>query len=197
VCIAYVDEMARLVLLNGPPASGKSTLATRLVRTRPMALNLDIDLIRGQLGAWTDSPADAGVVARRLAIAMAATHLGDGHDVVVPQFLAHPEFIVDLAGTARRVGADFVEIALIVTRTETIDAFAGRSARPDNQQHRDAHALVERSGGVAALGEMYDRYIELLETRPNATRIEARRGDVEGTLRAIEKILATVPRTPV
>ena len=79
VChVAYVDEVALLVLLNGPPASGKSTLATRLVRTRPMAPNLDIDLIRGQLGAWTDSLADAGVAARRLAVAMTATTLPTG-----------------------------------------------------------------------------------------------------------------------
>jgi predicted kinase len=190
--VAYVDEVALLVLLNGPPASGKSTLATRLVRTRPMALNLDIDLIRGQLGAWTDSPADAGVAARRLAVAMTATHLADGHDVVVPQFLARKEFIAELADTAERAGSAFVEIALIVSRAETIEAFGGRSASPDNQQHRDAHTLIERSGGLAALGEMYDRYIELLDTRPNAKRIEARRGDVEGTLRAIETTLAKV-----
>jgi hypothetical protein len=39
---------------------------------------------------------------------------------------------------------------------------------------------------------MYDRYIELLDTRPNAKRIEARRGDAEGTLRAIETNLAKV-----
>jgi hypothetical protein len=108
VCrVAYVDEVALLVLLNGPPASGKSTLATRLVRTRPMALNLDIDLIRGQLGAWTDSPADAGVAARRLAVSMTATHLADGHDVVVPQFLARKEFIAELADTAERAGSAF------------------------------------------------------------------------------------------
>lgn len=156
-----------------------------------MALNLDIDLIRGQLGAWTDAPADAGVAARRLAVAMAAGHLSDGHDVVVPQFLARPEFIVELADTARRVGATYVEIALIVSRAETFEAFTGRSASPENQQHRDAQALVEGSGGLDALGEMYDRYIALLDTRPNARRIEVRRGDVEDTLRAIENTLAT------
>jgi hypothetical protein len=156
-----------------------------------MALNLDIDVIRGQLGAWTDAPADAGVAARRLAVAMAATHLADGLDVFVPQFLAREEFIVDLADTAHRVGAAFVEFALIVGRAQTFEAFVGRSASPENQQHRDAQALVDRSGGLAALGEMYDRYVELLDRRPDARRIEVRRGDVEHTLRAIETSLAT------
>lgn len=43
-----------------------------------------------------------------------------------------------------------------------------------------------------ALGAMYDRYVALLDTRPNAQRIEVRRDDVEDTLRAIENALATV-----
>ena len=64
-----------LVLLNGPPAAGKSTLAARLVATRPLALNLDIDVVRGLLGAWIDRPAGAGLAARALAISMAADSL--------------------------------------------------------------------------------------------------------------------------
>lgn len=79
--------VADLILLNGPPASGKSTVAAALVARRPLALNLDVDIVRGSLGQWRNTPADAGIAARRLAIAMATTHLGQGHDVVVPQFL--------------------------------------------------------------------------------------------------------------
>lgn len=44
---AYAEAMAMLVLLNGPPASGKSTIAQRLVDSRSLSLNLDIDIVRG------------------------------------------------------------------------------------------------------------------------------------------------------
>ena len=159
-----------------------------------MALDLDIDLIRGQLGAWLDSPDDAGVAARRLAIAMAATHLAGGYDVVVPQFLAREEFIHELADTALHVGATFVEIGLVVGRAEVLEAFVSRSVAPDNQQHRDAQALVERSGGTDALGEMYERFMELLDGRPGAWRVEVVRGDVEGTLRAVEAAIEAATR---
>lgn len=47
----------------------------------------------GQLGGWLDRPTEAGHAARRLAVAMSATHLASGYDVVVPQFLGRPEFI--------------------------------------------------------------------------------------------------------
>ena len=56
--------MATLVLLNGPSASGKSTLAARFIAEHPMALNLDVDVIRGLLGRRIDQPVDAsGVIA--------------------------------------------------------------------------------------------------------------------------------------
>ena len=74
----------------------------------------------------------------------------------------------------------------MMRHAETLQTFAQRSASPDNQQHRDTAALVEQSGGENALGEMHDRLMELLATRPSVHRIEVVRGDVEATLRLIE-----------
>jgi len=79
------------ILLNGPPASGKSTLAQRFVDAHPFALNLDIDVVRGLLGSWLDDPLAAGSAARSLALAMAETHLLAGKDVIVPQFLGRTQ----------------------------------------------------------------------------------------------------------
>ena len=177
-----------LILLNGPPSSGKSTLAERWVLGRPVALNLDIDVIRGLLGAWDATP-DGGRAALKLAIAMASTHLTDGYDVIVPQFLARESFITELETLARAVRARFVEIALIVSREETLGAFALRSVEPENQQHRDAHASLERLGGMSILGEMHDEFMQLLDTRPSAHRIDVVRGDVEATLRLLESVI--------
>ncbi|MBA3302830.1 MAG: AAA family ATPase, partial [Acidimicrobiia bacterium] len=41
--------MPRLILLNGPPGIGKSTLAQRFVDEHPLALNLDLDAVRAML----------------------------------------------------------------------------------------------------------------------------------------------------
>jgi hypothetical protein len=117
---------------------------------------------------------------------MASTHLAAGHDVVVPQFIARETFVIELETVARNVGARFVEIALLASRDDTLRAFSERSAAPENQQHRDAQQLVERSSGDDALGESYDRFVRFLETRPNARRITVIRGDIEATLRPVE-----------
>jgi predicted kinase len=179
-----------LVLLNGPPASGKSTLAARLIESRPLALDLDLDVVRSLLGGRLDDPTGAGLAARRLAVEMARTHLRAGHDVVVPQFIGRVEFVEQLEAVADDVGARFVEIALVLDRAAAIEAFQRRRTAPEEQAHLDAAGLVDRSNSPDPVGEMYDRYAELLESRPNVQRIGVRRGDVEATLEAIEALLS-------
>jgi predicted kinase len=181
---------AALILLNGPPASGKSTLAERLVSLRPLALNLDIDLVRGQLGGWLDQPAVAGLAARALAISMINTHLGAGYDVVVPQLLARPDFIEQLEGVAVAAGAEFVEIALDVTKDVAISAFEERRRAPTHPTHRDASDLVERSRSADPVAAIYDALQLLLETRPTCHRIDAPREDIDKTLTSIRRTLS-------
>jgi predicted kinase len=181
--------VANLVLVNGPPASGKSTVAAGVVARRSLALNLDVDVVRGLLGAWRADPMGAGLAARRVALAMASAHLGADHDVIVPQFLAREEFIDQLAAVAGGVGARFVEVALVLPRAQAVEAFARRSASPTTQQHRDAAADVEHAGGVPALEAMYDAYVQLLDRRSHVRRIDLVDGDVAGTIDRIEAIM--------
>jgi predicted kinase len=181
--------MAVLVLLNGPPASGKSTIARRFVDARPLSLALDIDVVRGMLGAWLDDPSTAGLAARSLALVMAEAHLAGGHDVIVPQFLGRDDFIEQLGGAADRSGATFVETALWLDRGGAIAAFADRRAAPSTQAHHDAAALVDRSPQADPVGEMYDAFVRVVEQRPATRRIEVVPGDVEQTFARFESAL--------
>jgi predicted kinase len=188
--------MAMLVLLNGPPASGKSTIARRLTEVRPLSLCLDVDVVRGLLGDWLRSPTEAGLAARSLAIAMARTHLEAGHDVIVPQFLGRAEFIEQLEALARGTGVAFVEIALAVDRDRSRQAFAERSATPTEAIHRDAAALVASSPSPDPLGEMFDRYDDLVERRASAHRVDVVWGDVDATVASVEALLAAAGGRP-
>ena len=67
--------MTRLVLLNGPPASGKSTIARRYAAEHPLTLVIDIDQVRAAIGGWRDDPYAAGLLARAAALAAARVHL--------------------------------------------------------------------------------------------------------------------------
>ncbi len=181
--------MAVLVLLNGPPASGKSTIAQRFVESRPLSLNLDIDVVRGMLGGWLDDPSTAGLTARSLALVMAEAHLVAGRDVIVPQFLGRTDFIDQLAGVADRCAATFVETALWIDRSSAITAFADRRAAPTTQAHDDAAALVDSAKHDDPVGRMYDAFVGVLEQRPATRRVEVVPGDIGQTFSRFEYAL--------
>ena len=118
--------MPTLLLLNGPPGSGKSTIARMFVEAHPLALNLDVDLIRRLIGGWRDQPERSGRLARDLALAAASTHLLVGHDVVVPQFLGRAEFIHELEDVAAAASAEFQEVVLMTSREDAVRRFDER-----------------------------------------------------------------------
>ena len=69
------------------PARGRKTsLARRYLADHPLALVVDIDDLRMNLGQWAVRE-ESRLLARELAIALVDCHLSAGHDVVVPQFL--------------------------------------------------------------------------------------------------------------
>jgi predicted kinase len=143
--------VARLVLINGAPGIGKSTLAQMYVDEHPLALALDIDVVRAMLSCWLDHPVEAGLIARRLALEMARAQLSAGRDVLVPQFLGRLDFVLELEQLCRQVGAGFVELALLSSPQEAVDRFVQRSRHPETSVQRDAAALLDQSGGIDEL----------------------------------------------
>jgi predicted kinase len=163
----------KLILLNGPPACGKSTLAARYAAENPFALNLDIDRLRSLIGRWRDDPPRAGLLARSAAIAMARVHLSAGHDVVVPQFLARPGFAERLELLAQESGADFHEVVLLENKENVLRRFAAR----------DPSTVDIRRVGPDELEAMYDRFLGYVAGRERARAIRTNEGDVDGSYR--------------
>jgi predicted kinase len=180
---------ARLILLNGPPGIGKSTLAQRYADDHPFALALDLDTVRGMLGRWRDDPIQAGLLARSLTLAMARTHLQAGHDVVIPQFLGRPQFIAQAEQVAAEVGVPFLEFVLMDGRDASVQRFQRRTVAAATPAHIEAGALMEAFGGQPALEAMYDRLLLVLSHRPDAQVLQSRDGEIDAVYAELRRRL--------
>jgi predicted kinase len=160
--------VARLIVLNGPPGVGKSTLARRYADDHPFTLDLDLDSLRRLLGGWTADVARAGSLARSLSLIMARAHLSAGHDVVLPQYLGRIEFLAEAQRVADETGAEFHEFVLTDNRDEIVRRFNARTATSTDPAHVDAGRLLAALGGDDALFTICDRMLLLTAARPRA-----------------------------
>ena len=177
--------MPRLILINGAPGTGKSTIAHRLAQDRRLALALDLDVLKHSLGQWDADMTAAGYHARLLALAVIATQLDSGHDVHVGQFLAKTEFIDQLESAAQRHGATFVEVILTADVATLQRRLAQRALRPERSEHL-INASIVSADDVPALVDAIDRVARL---RPSATLVDAS-GELDETVDRVRRVLA-------
>jgi len=177
----------RLILLNGPPAVGKSTLAVRYAEDHPFTLVLDLDQVRRMLGRWREDPGRAGLLARAAALAAARAHLESGHDVVVPQLVGRVEFLEQLGATAAAAGARFCEVFLQDDLASIMGRFAERTRLAADPTHVDAGEGLAR--GEVDLADYVDRLTALIPQRPNASTVASSPGDIESTYRRLMAVV--------
>lgn len=167
--IASLSPMSRLILINGAPGSGKSTMAHLLAQDRPMTLALDIDALKHALGCWEEDPLASGLHARRLTLALASEQLRAGFDLVIGQYLARTPFIEDLERLAEEHGAQFLEFVLDLDAAALAKRLAERADNPDRWEHAVNNRLV----GPDDANELVQTLEPLRQHRPRATWVDA------------------------
>jgi len=171
--------MSRLILINGAPGSGKSTVAHALAQDRSMTLALEIDTIKHSLGRWDEDPQASGLHARRLGVVLAGEHLRAGFGVI-GQYLARTAFIEQLEKLADQQAAEFHELVLDLDTAALARRLAGRAGDPTRTEHTVNNQFVGPEEAPALVQSME----ELLLSRPLAHRVDAR-GSLSSTLTAV------------
>ena len=174
--------MPRLVLINGAPGSGTSTMAALLAGRLPDALLIDVDEIRRSLPEWATDHLAAGRIARSQAVDASREHLALDRDVVIAHHLAKNEFVQELQAEAGDLGAACHEIVLVVPAAVLRDRLVTRGPDP-------VGTPADRIPGPQDAPRLAVKVHELLIARPRAERVDAS-GTVDQTLAAIMAALA-------
>ena len=170
--------MTRLILLNGAPGVGKSTLARRWSTDHPGTLVCDIDLLRTWVGGWESSFAEVGAAIRPAAQALLGGYLPAG-DVVLPQLVANPAEVDSFASVADAAGASFDHVVLHDRVGAPADRFWRRSGH--DPWHAEVRRLVADGGGDGLIAAYAQRLDVLVASRPEIIVVESVEGDEDGT----------------
>lgn len=182
--------MPRLIVINGPPGIGKSTIAQRYVDDHPGVLNLDIDRIAGLVGGFRDDFSAAVSMARTLALDMARSHLRRGHDVIVPQFIGRVSELERFELVGEDAGCAVCHVVLMDTLERSLSRFALRRTTARDEERASLHAYVELGGGDTMLTRMYEALADVVRARLTSVLVTGVEGEIEQTYQLVASALA-------
>ena len=184
----------KLIIINGPLGSGKTTLARAYADDHPLTLRLDIDNIWALISGRRDEPQATTALAKNMANAMAEIHLQAAHDVVVPQFYFDIEQYIEWEDLAKKCNAELYEVYLEISKKDSIDRYIKRGQAAGNPDGFRPGSLVKRLGGIAQLEKMYDQAKATADARPKTIRLNSRLNAIEETYSELLKALESVNR---
>ena len=122
--------MKRIFVLQGLPASGKSTLAQKIIAGNPSAVRVNKDSLRKMLFGWQRDRATFDKAQERLVQQtedkMIADFVQRGLDVVVDDTNLNPKRIKQLAEMGKRLGVAVIFIPMKAGIAECIQRNATR-----------------------------------------------------------------------
>lgn len=179
----------KLILLNGNPGMGKTTLAERYAEEHPMTLNLDIDNIWIMMGGWDTPGSDSNRLKQKYAHTIADMHLAEGYDVIVPSLMQSVSQYEAFERIAQANNAALKEVVLL---SNVEDAIERCKTRARAQGHPDGFrpgGVLDSGGREKMLESMFESVATTISQRPNMQVIASVEHDIDDTY---QKLLSTI-----
>ena len=168
----------KLIIINGSPAAGKSTLAQRLHQELPLSLLADIDSWRRLVSGYRENRKESLEITYKFAVAAIDAYLQTGHDVIVDKAILGVNDVLDaIVESGQKYGAEIYEFVLTADKDVIIQRAAERG-------FRDAGLLTPEK-----VVELWDRAQDLIQERPNAVVIDTNTLDAEAIYKKVKGIL--------
>jgi hypothetical protein len=180
-------RIATLILLNGPPGVGKSTIARRLRDDRPLSLLVDFDELWLLIGDWQHND-KAQQLAIDAGLAMARVHLQAGYDVVAPQFGVGQDFFEAIDAMVGETSAACHEIVLTGHPERVATQFRQRRAERTLAGEDDVSTNIPDDRLDEVIARATKELAALAAARPHTTVISTD-GDVDSTYARVREVL--------
>lgn len=171
----------KLILINGNPGMGKSTLAERYANEHPLTLNLDVDRIWHMMSEWQTMLSESHRLKQKHSYALAASHLAEGYDVIVPDLMETVDRPETFERIAKLHGAIFREVVLVASVDDAIERCKARARRMGYEDGFRPGGVLDTHGRELKLAEMYQNVLAVTALRPQTIQIQPRLEDIEGT----------------
>ena len=100
------------IILNGFAGAGKTTVAKRYLADHPLALVIEGDELIVNIGHWLENEPQARNMVYEMTKSLAAAHLAQGYDVVLPYLVADASHIAAFEQIAAEHQARFFNFML-------------------------------------------------------------------------------------
>lgn len=175
----------KLILINGNPGMGKTTLARLYAEQHPLTLNLDVDLIWHMMGQWEERLSQSHQLKLQHAYKLADAHLSEGYDVIVPNLMETTEQHENFERVARAHQAVFREVVLMADKDTAIERCKARARRLGYEDGFRPGGVLDTHGRERRLAEMYENVIAATALRAGTVIIRPTEGDVAGAYRQL------------
>jgi len=173
----------KLILLNGPPGVGKSTIARQYINEHPLALIVDDDQLLVMLGQWQKHEAQARKLIFELTEGLIGDHLQSGYDVVVPYLILHVDEFATLEELAVKHKARFCAFTILVEKDQAVR----RLMRRGTWGEIDLPPVTSQD--IPYIEELYDRMMATVAACQSMTIIASPDG---GQVEAYHQVLAAL-----
>ena len=174
---------AKLILINGFNASGKTTIAKKYVADHSLAMAIEADAFVDNIGDWTNHRDEVRDLAFELTKAMIRAYLPSGHDVVLPYIVTAAEEVEAFESIARECDADYYEVILYNERADAIAKLHERG----KWGGVSSPLITEKDSPI--IEKDFARMQAALEKRPNAKKISLKGNSPDTTYRQLLQLV--------
>ncbi len=168
----------KLIILNGPPGVGKSTLTARLHKELPSSVIIDIDeLRRTTMPDFRERREESLRLAHELAAKAIQDNLEQGKDVIIDKAISYSDTIDWFIEVGRKCSAEVHEFILFADKAMV-------QKRADDRGYEPGSMLTPEK-----VGEMWEKADVLRKERAGAILVDTTHLDNEEVFNEVKRLL--------